>query len=208
MVKEIYHGSGKIVKQPVFGLGNPRNDYGLGFYCTEDLALAKEWAGSETTDGFANHYSIDLNGMRILDLNSPGYNVLNWMAMLLENRIFDLRTPAAIQGRRYLLEHFLPDYKSFDVIIGYRADDSYFSFAKAFLDNGISLEQLSRALHLGGLGTQTVIKSSRAFDALVFKEAEAIDSSVFYPRKMARDRQARESYFRCWKKCLSKQFIS
>lgn len=38
----IYHGSGEIIEKPQFGYGNPKNDYGLGFYCTEDIELAKE----------------------------------------------------------------------------------------------------------------------------------------------------------------------
>ena len=50
----IYHGSTKIIEKPVFGVGNPKNDYGLGFYCIENLELAKEWASTEQHDGFAN----------------------------------------------------------------------------------------------------------------------------------------------------------
>ena len=37
----LYHGSSFIIEQPQFGKGNPFNDYGLGFYCTETLELAK-----------------------------------------------------------------------------------------------------------------------------------------------------------------------
>ena len=48
----IYHGSSKIIERPDFGTGNPHNDYGLGFYCTESMELAKEWASSTETDGF------------------------------------------------------------------------------------------------------------------------------------------------------------
>ena len=40
----VYHGSPVIIEKPQFGIGNPDNDYGLGFYCTETLDLAKEWA--------------------------------------------------------------------------------------------------------------------------------------------------------------------
>jgi hypothetical protein len=35
-IKTIYHGSTDIVKVPVFGHGKINNDYGIGFYCTED----------------------------------------------------------------------------------------------------------------------------------------------------------------------------
>ena len=30
------------------------DDYGLGFYCTESIGLAKEWACRVPQDGFAN----------------------------------------------------------------------------------------------------------------------------------------------------------
>lgn len=40
----LYHGSDKQITVPTFGAENPRNDYGLGFYCTESIDLAKEWA--------------------------------------------------------------------------------------------------------------------------------------------------------------------
>lgn len=192
----LYHGSERLVERPVFGAGNPKNDYGLGFYCTESLDLAREWASSESEDGFANQYAIEMDGLSVLNLNGPDFNILNWLAILLENRTFDLKAPVAIQGRRYLLEHFLPDYKQADILVGYRADDSYFSFSKAFLENGISLEQLQRAMHLGNLGEQVVLKSKEAFDRIQFISAEPVESSIFYSHKRTRDQQARETYFK------------
>ena len=195
MDKVLFHGSGRIVERPILGLGNPRNDYGPGFYCTESLALAREWASSETADGFANQYVLDLTGLSVLNLNGPGFNILNWLAVLLENRIFDLRTPVAVQGKRYLLENFLPAYQSYDILIGYRADDSYFSFSRAFLENGISLEQLRRALQLGNLGEQVVLKSEKAFDRIRFVKTEPVESSMYFPLKRLRDQKARKDYF-------------
>ena len=53
---KLYHGSEKIVETPQFGTGNPRNDYGLGFYCTQNLELAKEWACQRNTDGYASDF--------------------------------------------------------------------------------------------------------------------------------------------------------
>lgn len=194
--KILYHGSERIIERPEFGAGNSKNDYGLGFYCTEHLDLAKEWASSETKDGFVNQYSIDLDKLKVLNLNDKNYTILNWLAILLENRTFDLKTPVAIQAREYLLANHLPDYKSYDVIVGYRADDSYFSFSRAFLENGISLSQLQRAMYLGKLGEQVVLKSKEAFECIQFEQYIPTDSEVYYPRKMARDRQAREAYFK------------
>ena len=50
----LYHGSISIIEQPTFGKGKRHNDYGLGFYCTQSLELAKEWAVEEKRDGYAN----------------------------------------------------------------------------------------------------------------------------------------------------------
>lgn len=195
----LYHGSPKIIDHPQFGVGNPRNDYGLGFYCTENLELAKEWACSGTGGGFANEYAFDTSGLSILRLNKRPYHILNWLAILLDNRIFDIKTPVTIQARRFILDQYLPDYKSADVIVGYRADDSYFTFSRSFLENTISLAQLQRAMHLGRLGEQVVLKSENAFGRIVFKGSLRADGALYYPLRTARDRAAREAYFQLQK---------
>ena len=38
---KLYHGSDVIVGQPEYGKGKLNNDYGRGFYCTEDINLAR-----------------------------------------------------------------------------------------------------------------------------------------------------------------------
>lgn len=57
---------------PVFGEGKTYNDYGLGFYCTEHIELAKEWACASDKDGYANHYQLDMTGLSVLNLNDLG----------------------------------------------------------------------------------------------------------------------------------------
>lgn len=192
----IYHGSTNIIKKPQYGVGKPYNDYGRGFYCTEHIELAKEWGCNEGTDGFANRYALDLTGLKVLDLSGERYSILNWLAILMENRIGRLSTPIEKQGREYLLEHFLPDYKDADVIVGYRADDSYFSFARAFVGNGISLKQLGLSMQLGKLGQQYVLMSEKAFDQIQFMGYEIADSREYYPKRKARDDAARADYMR------------
>lgn len=190
----VYHGSNKIIEKPVLGEGNPNNDYGLGFYCTETLDLAKEWACSAETDGYANKYSMNLDGLKILSLTSGEYNILNWLAILLENRKFRLSSDIAKQAREYIFNNFLIDYKDYDVIKGYRADDSYFSFATAFLNNTISISQLEKAMVLGKLGEQIVAVSEKAFYALSFEEAIPAENEIYFPKKLARDNAAREEF--------------
>jgi hypothetical protein len=190
----LYHGSTKVIEKPVLGLGNPKNDYGLGFYCTENIELAKEWASTEHSDGFANCYEIDTNGLDTLYLNKRPYHILNWLSILLKNRTFVLTQGLPLEAKEYLLNNFLPEYEHYDIIIGYRADDSYFAFANAFLNNTISLEQLRKAMYLGKLGEQVVLKSERAFSRLVYKESVGVDSSLYFPKRQLRDRQARTEF--------------
>ncbi len=190
----LYHGSSTILQKPIFGVGKSYNDYGLGFYCTELVELAKEWACTEGVDGFANQYELETDGLKILNLSTANYTILNWLAILLENRQVRLSTPIEKRGRDYLLENFKPEYDKYDVIVGYRADDSYFSFARSFLANGISLKQLSYAMTLGKLGEQVVLKSKKAFEALNFLGYTVADNSVYYAKRKVRDEQARKAF--------------
>ena len=89
----------------------------------------------------------------------------------------------------------MPKYKSYDIIEGYRADDSYFSFAQDFINGTISYRQLNNAMYLGKLGRQFVIKSKTAFDRIEFKGYEIAESEIWYSRKIQRDRTARREYF-------------
>lgn len=189
---KLYHGSVSVINMPEFGVGNLRNDYGQGFYCTEHIELAKEWACFSGKDGFVNCYNLGLEGLAVFDLTRC--HILNWMAILLENRTFDLSAGLSSVAKDYILETFLPDYKRYDVIRGYRADDSYFSFAKDFLNNTISIEDLSEAMKLGKLGEQVVLKSQRAFNALSFDASLPVDSSVYYLKWKRRDQIARNDY--------------
>ena len=190
----LYHGSPKAIETPLYGYGSKENDYGLGFYCTQSNDLAKEWACPTVQSGFSNKYELDMDGMRVLHLNSDGYHILNWIAILLQNRIFAKRSPVARQANSYILNEFLPDISGYDVVIGYRADDSYFSYAKDFLNNTISVNQLSQAMKLGELGEQVVLKSEKAFQQIHFQGYEIADGSIYNPRRMARETRARTAY--------------
>ena len=191
----IYHGSKDIIERPEFGKGNRKNDYGLGFYCTENVELAKEWACSNNeTNGYANQYEIDLSSYKVLDLREEKYSILNWMALLLKFRTFDVNTPISVQAKEYILENFYVDVEEYDVIIGYRADDSYFSFAKDFINNTISVEQLAEAMRLGELGIQIVLKSKKAFDTVKYVSYELAESKEYYVKRVSRDKKARETY--------------
>ncbi|MCD8363772.1 MAG: DUF3990 domain-containing protein [Lachnospiraceae bacterium] len=195
MTKTLYHGSSHIIRQPQFGYGKVYNDYGLGFYCTDSLEMAKEWGVGKDRNGYANCYELDCDGLRILDLNAEEYCILHWLAVLLENREFDVPSGLALEAREYILESFHIAYESYDALIGYRADNSYFSFAQDFINGTISYRQLNNAMHLGKLGQQFVLKSRQAFERIRFLRSEVADSSEWYAKKMLRDKTARREYF-------------
>ena len=195
MIKELYHGSSEIIEKPLYGYGKSYNDYGLGFYCTDHIDMAKEWGVSRGRDGYANCYELNCDGLKILDLNAPQYCILHWLAVLLENREFDVPSGLALEAKEYLLTNFGIDYENYDAIVGYRADDSYFSFAQDFINGTISYRQLNNAMHLGNLGQQFVLKSRRSFDQIKFVGAKVAESDKWYARKMQRDMTARREYF-------------
>ena len=192
----IYHGSQEIVRQPEYGKGRRHNDYGLGFYCTESEELAKEWACSSLSDGFANHYLLNLEYLSVLNLSSAEYSILNWMAVLISNRVFRPGTPIAGKAKRYLEENFAVNVNAYDVVKGYRADDAYYDFADAFLNNAITVEQLASAMKLGKLGEQIVLKSRLAFERNQFVDFAVADSSKYLPARKARAMQAETDFRR------------
>lgn len=190
----LYHGSDVMVKRPLFGHGNRNNDYGQGFYCTRDIELAREWACKDDRGGFVNTYGFNTEDLRVFELNNR--SIIEWLAILLKNRKIRYSSPIEKMTAEYLMEHYLPDVSGYDVITGYRADDSYFSFARAFLSNTIALQQLAGAMKLGNLGKQVFIKSEVAFEHLSFVEAEMVSGAVYYAKRIDRDLSARETFDR------------
>lgn len=194
----LYHGSRQSILVPKFGVGKSSNDYGQGFYTTMDKELAKEWAWSSYSVGdssYVHSFKLNTNRLSVIDLTK--YDSLYWLAELLTNRTLNL------EGSEVLTERYLPrflkkfkiDTSKADVIIGYRADDSYFKYAKDFVENRIYKSTLDKALKLGHLGLQVFIKSKRAFSQLQFIGVERVPEE-YKERFKKRDNLAREQYKR------------
>lgn len=189
----LYHGSPNKVVVPEYGFGEGKHDYGKGFYLTESIELAKEWAvcRPDETNGWVHKYELDTADLKVLDFQE--YNVLSWLAELMKHR-------DASDSRRYkvLSEKFIAEYgidtSEYDVIKGWRANASYFYIAKEFVRDNIDIEILEELLSLGGLGIQYCIKSELAFSKL--KEVEAglisVDYSEFNEKYNERDIIARQ----------------
>lgn len=196
--KILYHGSKNPNLVPIYGGGRENNDYGNGLYTTPEKELGREWAYASYTAGDVGYlytYSLDMNGLKVLDLTE--LSPLNWIAELLTNRKVNTNEREGLQDT---VDAFLSRYKldtsEYDVIIGYRADDSYFSYATDFVSGFIYLDTLEIALKNGDLGIQYFVKSKRAFDRLSqVGEPEIVDAKYrgFY---LKRDKNAREKYKR------------
>lgn len=190
----IYHGSRQIITRPEFGIGRKHNDYGQGFYCTMNNELAKEWACPVKKNGFSNQYTLNMEGLNVLYLTKEPFCILHWLAILLKNRTFDINNNIGSSAREYLMQNFMPDLQGVDVMVGYRADDSYFSFAEDFVNNMISVRDLNYAMGLGALGEQIVLLSEQAFSHIEFVGYETVDYREYYYKRAKRDERARTDY--------------
>ena len=119
-----------------------------------------------------NQYRIDerrWDFLKILDLTRKNsFNVLNWIAILMHFRkleiSFERRNKPALE---WLSKYFI-DVREYDVVIGFRADDSYFRFPSSFVSGELSLDDLEEIFLLGDLGKQYAFMSQKALNALRF----------------------------------------
>lgn len=194
----LYHGSDHVIEKPRFGAGKSNNDYGVGFYCTQDKDLACEWSCQGNRLGVANVYELDYSKLKVLELGTSSYeDIMRWLTILINNRSLGMDDKMGIKRvKKFLNEHYMvKDYRSYDLIRGYRADDSYFSFAKDFLNNQSSFTKMSQAMFLGKLGIQEVLISKKAFSLLKYKGYINAEERhrIFYSK---RDNEARNAYKR------------
>ena len=187
MQRKLYHGSINIVDKPEFGKGNKHNDYGLGFYCTTIESLAKEWAGKAGRYSYVNKYYLRDDNLKILDLTQPPYNnVLNWVALLLHNRELNENIKTNYPRElKFIEDHYLIDVSNYDIVIGYRADDSYFEFPLSFVRSEITLSTLEKVFQAGELGKQYVLVSQKAFSKIRFDsyyQIEGTERDDYYKR--------------------------
>lgn len=192
----LYHGSEKIVKNPVYGGGKLYNDYGHGFYCTENKELSREWASKTESGGYLNQYNLNIKELRVLYLNRAPQHILHWLAILLEHRNIRVKNPVMKRAMQFVTEQYHVDISRYDVIVGYRADDSYFSYARDFLSNEISLGQLEYAMKIGKIGEQVVLISKKAFAQIEFQQYEVVDGKIYLKKREQRDEKSRQQYMK------------
>ena len=171
----IYHGSKAVIGHPLVKGSDETNDYGASFYLTKDLEAAKSWACKNSSVGIVNEYEVktsEFDKLKILDLtNKSKYSVLNWMAILMRFRVLDSSFVKRNQLTLDWLQKYYVDVDDYDVVIGFRADDSYFRFPLRFVSNDLSFDDLEDVFLSGHLGVQYAFMSERAIELLTFKKA-------------------------------------
>lgn len=176
-----YYGADSLVVKPLLNHGNPSNDYGFGFYLTKDKELARLWASKNKNGGYLIEYDVDVKDLTILHLDSiKDEDVLSWLSILVSHRFSKEERMEKIANIKWLEENYPVDLDNVDVIIGYRADDSYFDYSKDFIKNELSLEILKDAMRLGKLGNQFVLKSKKAFNSITYINSEKIEHTDEY----------------------------
>ena len=189
----LYHGSPNKVVVPQFGFGEGKHDYGKGFYLTENIELAKEWAvcRPDETNGWVHKYELDTTDLKVLDFQE--YNVLSWLAELMKHRDASDSRRYKVLSKKFIAEYGI-DTSEYDVIKGWRANASYFYIAKEFVRDNIDIEILEELLSLGGLGIQYCVKSELAYSKLAEVEDGliSVDYSEFNEKYNERDIIARK----------------
>jgi hypothetical protein len=189
----LYHGSPNKVVVPQFGFGEGKHDYGKGFYLTEKIELAKEWAvcRPDETNGWVHKYELETDDLKILDFQE--HNILSWLAELMKHRDASDSRRYKVLSKKFIAEYGI-DTSEYDVIKGWRANASYFYIAKEFVRDNIDIEILEELLSLGGLGIQFCIKSELAYSKLTEVEDGpiSVDYSEFNEKYNERDVIARK----------------
>ena len=178
---KLFYGSKTLVKIPVYGEGNPSNDYGLGFYMTDNIEMADLWASQFKNDGFSITYNVDFSGLKVLKLlGTDEKSILSWITILVKNRFDYVDRVQYSDVINWLIKHFDVPIDDYDVVIGYRADDSYFNYSRGFVNGEVSFETLSLALKLGKLGIQNVLVSKESFKHISYLEHKTVKASKEY----------------------------
>lgn len=178
---KLYHGSDKIILKPEYNYGNPSNDYGLGFYMSDDKDIARLWASKNPNVGYLMECEVLIDKLNVLYLDDQSEDsILKWITILISHRFsrFEIdkyKTTIDALNKRYSF-----DITKYDMIVGYRADDSYFQYSRDFVANDLSIEILSKAMKLGKLGKQYVLISENSFKHIALKNYEEVRASDEY----------------------------
>lgn len=163
----VYHGSNDIIDKPKHDGGRRFSDFGLGFYVTTNIEMAKSWAcRKKAKNSYVNKYMFNVDG-----LNSFTFDLdLNWLLFIAFNR-------RVVENEELIntLKEKYKDIDKYDIIIGPTADDRMFDTLDLFFNNNITLEHCLQALNSMDLDIQYNIRSSKGIEAIEFVKHLELD---------------------------------
>ena len=189
----LYHGTTKPLDKPFYGGGIGHHDYGNGFYCSEDIEAAKEWAcqHADVSMAYVYTYDLDMTGLSLLDMNT--LEPIYWLSSLAQYRYGRAETKAREARRLAFIKLFPINCELYEVIGGWRADDRYFVYLNLFLNSDISYEAVVQAIKLGDVGQQVVLKGRKSYtqirqigDKLIVSREDYTEYSAQYIEREAR----------------------
>lgn len=146
----VYHGSEKEIQKPICRGSRKGTDFGSGFYCTENLLMAKSWCALRNGQ-YVNKYNLDLTNLKVKEYTLD----LEWLLFVCSNRS---NIDISVGNRNY------------DVIIGPTADDKLYRTVQNFLDNVYSVDETLNILNCMKIDRQINLVSQKALDKLQFLE--------------------------------------
>lgn len=163
----IYHGSDEIINYPTHNGGRKFSDFGLGFYVTTNIEMAKSWASRRREKpSYVNKYMLNTEGLTSLTFDLDIY----WLLFIAFNRGLIINEEIKI-----ILYNKYKDINDYDVIIGPTADDRMFDTLSLFFSNSITLDYCLQALNSMDLDIQYNIKSCNGINAMSFTNSIELD---------------------------------
>lgn len=159
----VYHGSENKIEKPKNKGSRKGTDFGSGFYCTENLYMAKSWC-SLRNGQYINKYDLDLTKLKVKEYKLD----LEWLLFVCYNRS---NLDISIENREY------------DVIIGPTADDKLYRTVQNFLDNTYSVDETLNILNCMKIDRQINLISQNALDNLVFLDVVELSLKEIFNTK-------------------------
>lgn len=204
MLVHVYHGSYdvdgmKVIKEVVAddyeGIKKfkvrKNTDFGPAFYLTNRMPQASMWSVRLDTNGWLCSFVLNLTNLKVLNLDPMHKPPLRWIAELVYNRHFK-----SINDEEwdYIVRNWRKNSTGYDVILGYTADDQYFSIFDDFFSNNLSFTGLCKVMMLGNLGYQYAVRSHKAYKALTRLKNQKIDKTIWHPRFLEHQNLAKRQY--------------
>lgn len=163
----IYHGSTEIINSPKHSGGREFSDFGLGFYVTTNIEMAKSWASRRRgKPAYVNKYMLDTEGLASLTFDLD----IHWLLFIAFNRGLIIN-----EEIKTILVDKYKNIDDYDVIIGPTADDRMFDTLSLFFSNSITLDHCLKALNSMNLDIQYNIKSSKGISSTSFSNYIELD---------------------------------